>query len=245
MQNAIVPNELLVPPRRMGQLLAQSRLELGYSLEEAAEALGEQWSPLDLLEIETGHRLPIDRDLAILTSLYEIETGALIPDRSKLIIDLDEGVMSVGPNAVKLSDDVVARRDLLANYLSLVYTMRDVRPGIAVPLRYGDLETLSYVVERNKRDLEDELRRLMVESVHLLDKKRKRLRERLMVPAVGVVVAVTTVGTLLFMSERSGAADKPTSGPAAGGSGAKTEIGTAVQQERLADGTAGPITERG
>ncbi|MEZ5309540.1 MAG: hypothetical protein R2735_02905 [Microthrixaceae bacterium] len=61
MQNAIVPNELLVPPRRMGQLLAQSRLELGYSLEEAAEALGEQWSPLDLLEIETGHRLPIDR----------------------------------------------------------------------------------------------------------------------------------------------------------------------------------------
>lgn len=245
MHNAIVPNELLVPPRRMGQLLAQTRLELGYSLDEAAEALGGSWNSLELLEIETGHRVPIDRDLAALTSLYEIETGTLIPDRSRLVIDLDEGMMAVGPNSVHMAKDTVARRDLLANYLSLVYTMRDITPGVAVPLRYGDLDTLSNVVERTKREVEDELRQMMVEGVHLLNKKRKRLKGRLLVPVVGVVVAVTTAGTLLLMSDRGGAAEKPSSAPGGGGPEAKLDIGTAVHQERLPDGTPGPVEERG
>lgn len=243
MHGALVPNELLVPPRRLGQLLAQTRLELGYTLEEAAEALGEHWSALDLLEIETGHRPPLDRDLAAITGLYGIQTGTLIPDRSQLVLDLEEGVLAVGPRSVSLSSDQIARRDLLSNYLSLVYMMRDVRPGTAVPLRYPDLETLSHVTECSKREVEDELRRLMVESVHLLERKKRRLRKRILIPTVGVVVAVTTAGTLLLTGERSGASSATPAGPGSSKRdlGAPTEIGTAIIQDRLPDGTPGPV----
>lgn len=244
MHGSLVPKELLVPPRRLGQLLAETRIEQGYTLDEAAEALGDGWTPLELLEIETGHRPTIDRDLAALTSLYGIETGDMIPDRSALVLDLNEGVLAVGPHTVRLADDHVRRQDLLSNYLSLVYMMRDVRPGIAVPLRYGDLNTLAFVTELSKREVEDELRHMMVEGVHVLDKKRRRFRNRLLIPAIGVVVAVTTAGTLLFTRDPSGAGDAPTDG--AGGAGsAEVRIGKALVQERLPDGTPGPEVERG
>lgn len=250
MHGSLVPKELMVPPRRLGQLLAQTRIDQGYTLDEAAAALGDSWSPLELLEIETGHRATIDRDLAALTGLYGIETSAIIPDRSALVLDLDEGVLAVGRHSVRLADDHLTRRDLLSNYLSLVYMMRDISPGTAVPLRYGDLNTLSHVTECSKREVEDELRRMMVVGVQLLEKKKKRFRNRLMIPAIGVVVAVTTAGTLLFTSDRSGADATPsgadgTDSQAVAGAKAKLDIGTARVQERLPDGTPGPEVDRG
>ncbi|MCX6524453.1 MAG: hypothetical protein NTX58_06745, partial [Actinobacteria bacterium] len=57
------PEEPLVPPHRLGELLCEARLHQGLSLDAAANELGPDWSALTLLEIETGYRTIPDQDL--------------------------------------------------------------------------------------------------------------------------------------------------------------------------------------
>lgn len=254
MQTSLVPRELLVPPRRLGQLLAGARISQGFSLDEAAWELGPKWSSLSLLEIETGHRLATDADLRSLADFYGIVTDSLIPERSKLQLDLTEGVLSAGHHATKLGADKVHRRDVLSSYLSMVYVMRDIKPGHAVPLRLEDLDTLSIALEAPRRSIEDELRLMMVNEVGNLGRRTSRLRGRLLVPIIGVVVAVTVAGTLLLVSEDSGASELPhgpkdvagsvVDGDSAATTGAPVDIGQATFQERLPDGTPGPVQFR-
>ena len=260
MSTKVTPTELLVPPRRLGQLLATARVEGGYSLDEASQAMGPNWSSLALLEIETGHRPVLDQDLVALTKLYGIRTSTLIPARSHLVVDLDERLIEVGDRSSQLDGEVVERKEVLTRYLSMVYAMRDVRPGQSVPLRLPDLEVLSGVLGTPRRQVEDELRALMVTSSDSLDRRTSRLKGRILIPILGVVVAATAVGTLLLVSDDSeanvqavpGAAVETTvevpgaEDPAAvdGGAEVPTEIGDAVVQERNADGSPGPVTPR-
>lgn len=71
-----------------------------------------------------------------------------------------------------------------------------------------------------------------------------RLRNRILIPAVDLIVAATTVGLLVLVTNDSDAA------PAQGRDGVnaptavETEIGNAVVQERLPDGTPGPVQTR-
>ncbi len=254
MQTSLVPRELLVPPRRLGQLLANARITQGFSLDEAAAELGGKWSSLSLLEIETGHRTAADADVRSLADFYGIQTDSLIPARSKLQLDLAEGVLSAGNHATKLSNDKVHRRDVLSSYLSMVYVMRDIKPGRAIPLRLDDLATLSVALEFPKRSVEDELRLMMINDVGNLGKRSSRLRGRVLIPVLGVIVAVTVAGTLLMVSDDSGASEAPAGAndraaalhgdDAVAPTGANVEIGSAAVQERLPDGTPGPVTLR-
>ena len=164
MQTDELPPELLVPPKRLGTLLAQARLAGGFSLAEASDALGEQFSSLELLEVETGRRPVLDPDLVTLTELYGIDTTDLIPDRSQLIIDLDEGVLGVGERQVRLGVETPERDDVLAQYLAMVYAMRDLRPGTKVPLRTPDMDVLATALSTPAEQLEDELRRMMADA---------------------------------------------------------------------------------
>ena len=258
MQTRDIPTELLVPPRRLGQLLSSARVQGGFSLDEAALAMGPNWSSLALLEIETGHRPVLEEDLATLTKLYRIPTTTLIPTRSHLMLDLDEGVLEVGHQRARLDGEVVERRDVLTRYLSMVYAMRGARPGQAVPLRLPDLEVLSGVLGAPRRQLEDELRSMMVKNSDVLGQRTRGLKGRLLIPVIGVVVAVTAVGTLLLVSNDSDAvtssggatpttivADPGTATTTVDGTaGATTDIGDAAVQERLPDGSPGPVTTR-
>lgn len=263
MQTRATQTELLVPPRRLGQLLATARVQSGYSLEEATNALGPNWNALALLEVETGHRPVLDRDLAVLTALYGIPTTNLIPARSHLVLDLDEGRLEVGDRTTTLEGASVERRDVLARYLSMVYAMRDVNPGQTVPLRLPDLEILSGVLGAPRRQVEDELHQLMVRNPDVVAGRTSRLKGRLLVPVLGVLVAVTAVGTLLLVNDGD-SADVTTTGGAAtvatvdvgatpetsvdtstpAGAEVPTEIGDAVVQERLPDGSPGPVEIR-
>ena len=64
-----------------------------------------------------------------------------------------------------------------------------------------------------------------------------------MVPIAGVVVAATTLGTLLMVSGPSGATESQD--PSADlPDASEVEIGEAVVQERLPDGTPGPVVPR-
>jgi hypothetical protein len=156
------------------------------------------------------------------------------------VVDLSEGTLSAGGQLVQMAPSEVERRDVLARYLSMVYAMRHVDPGTVVPLRLPDLEVLEGVFAAPRRELEDELRDLMVDRNGSVAHRTSRLRGRLLVPVVGVLVAATTVGTLLLVSSDSGAA----AGPTDSGDAVEVEIGDAVVQERLPDGTPGPVVPR-
>lgn len=237
MQTDELPPEVLVPPKRLGSLLAQARLAGGYSLIEAADALGDGWSNLELLEVETGRRPVLDPDLEVLTDLYGIDTTSLIPERSELVIDLDEGVLGVGARRVNLDGETEQQhRDVLSQYLAMVYTMRDLRPGTNLTLRTPDMGVLASALAAPPEQIEGELRAMMLDA-GMVEPRMQRLRGRVLIPAIGVIVAATTAGMLLLVSKDSNATPSGTGD-------VPVEVGDAVVQERLPDGTPGPVTVR-
>ena len=256
------PDEPLVPPHRLGELLCDARLQQGLSLDAAAVELGPDWSALTLLEIETGYRTVPDQDLLILTEMYKIDTADLIPSRSHLVLEIDDRIQDRGNLTVHFvggaGDETATGEggEVLTRYLAALYSMRGIEPGQVIPLRQPDLMVLSEALGRPAVQIEQELIALMLLSEEAVRTRGSRLRNRVLIPALGVVVAITAVGMLLLVSEESGAADAAQLGgqPAAtsaGGAGASAgsevpvEIGDAVVQERLPDGSPGEVLTRG
>lgn len=239
METEDLPPELLLPPKRLGSLLADARVAGGYSLTEAAVALDGALSSVDLLEVETGRRPVLDPELEALTGLYGIPTTSLIPERSRLEIDLDEGLLAVGARQVALGGAAAQEREVLSQYLAMVYTMRDVSPGRPVTLRAPDLEVLGSALRQPAEQIEAELLEMMVHAGSTLEPRMRRLRGRVLIPAIGLVVAATTAGVLLLVANDSSAEpSEPVPGEV------PTEVGHAVVQERLSDGSPGPVVPR-
>ena len=236
--------ELLVPPRRLGRLLAQARVARGLSLEDVREELDDRMTEVEVLEIETGRRPVSDQELQILADLYDVETSTMVPGRSHLIVDLDDGRIEAGPNAVEVHD-AAERQEVLSKYLALVYSMRGQEPGTTVTLRLGDLDVLADTFSTERRTIEDELVNLMVATPEPVRKRFWSLRGRLMVPVIGVLVAATAGGTLvLVQSEDSSAADGSPSAQVEQLPNPQVEIGNAAVQERTADGEPGAVQIR-
>lgn len=245
-----VPYDLLVPPQRLGALLAGARLERGLTLHEASEQLGEPWTTVDLLEVETGRRPLLDPQIEQLAQIYGVDTTGLIPERSRLVIDLDDATMTSGDHVVDLGKGSVERREVLGRYLAMVYTMRDRRPGTAVPLRVEDLTLLQGLLDVPRRDLVVELERMMLDERAFVEPRMSRLVGRVLLPAVGVIVAATTAGLLLFVATDDGTVGASTGAPGESRPDAvpteqdEVEIGRAVVQERMPDGSPGPVVPR-
>jgi transcriptional regulator with XRE-family HTH domain len=247
-----VSMELLVPPRRLGRVLAEARVSRGMSLNDVAAALGGALDDLELLEIETGRRPVTDHELEALAGLYEIETSTMVPGRSQLVVDLDEGVIRTRSGEAGV-DPADHRQAVLAKYLALVYSMRSAQPGSSVALRLDDLDVLAEAFGADRREIEDELHQLMQGEPEPVRRRFRLLRGRLMVPVVGVMVAATAAGTLVLVPSQESSADEvPTTAGRASAvpteqvlpSAPEAEIGDAVVQERAADGTPGPVTVR-
>ncbi len=236
--------ELLVPPRRLGRLLAQARVARGLSLEDVREELDDRMTEVEVLEIETGRRSVSDQELQILADLYDVETSTMVPGRSHLVIDLDDGRIEAGSNTIEVHD-AAERREVLSKYLALVYSMRGQEPGTTVTLRLGDLDVLADTFGTERRTIEDELVDLMVATPEPVRKRFQLLRGRLMVPVIGVLVAATAGGTLvLVQSEDSSAADGTPTAQVEGLPNPQVDIGTAAVQERDADGGPGAVQIR-
>jgi transcriptional regulator with XRE-family HTH domain len=236
--------ELLVPPRRLGRLLAQARVARGLSLDDVCEDLDGRLAPLELLEVETGRRPVSDQDLQALADLYDVETSTMVPERSVLTIDLDDGTISAGRTSTEIHD-AAGRQDVLSKYLALVYSMRGEDPGGTVPLRLADLDVLAAAFDVDRRTVEDELQGLMVVTPEPVKKRFRLLRGRLLVPVVGVLVAGTAAGTLVLVpADDSSADDTQPVATVAGTPNPEVRIGDAVVQERSADGGAGPVRTR-
>ena len=193
----MAPTTSLVPPRRLGMLLRQARLTAGLGLADLTEISG--LSAIALDGVERGTAELGELDVASLMRAYGIEDAGLVPERSQLVIDLADGRIAV--NHTDLDVDSTAGPDaILARYLALVYRLRGLPIGAPLELRDVDVAVLSTALEIGSTGVETRLDRLMDdESQVSLD--QRRIRRQLLLPVIGVVIAATSIGTLLLVTD--------------------------------------------
>lgn len=206
------PDELsLVPPRRLGLLLREQRLAAGHTIDDLAADARVGLRPSELDDAEHG-RLPLDDAVvARLAAVYGVDPGELAPDRSRLVIDLDEGLLLVGDRHDPIPDEATPQL-ILGRYLGLIQMLRAWTPGDPLPLRSADLEVLASSLGLDVGTVEDRLRALVVQGD---DSRILGLRRRFFLPAAGLLVGSTVAGALVLVWP-SGSDDAPaTSGAAA------------------------------
>ena len=99
---------------------------------------------------------PDDTLLKQLFSLYGVEGAGLLPTRSQLVINLNEGRISVEDSEVS-TEGLSGPDEILTRYLALVYHLRNMPLGTAAHLRDLDLEVLSTALEIETTDIKKRL----------------------------------------------------------------------------------------
>ena len=168
----------------------------GLSLEEVAART--PFAPVELGRFESGDQtLPSsERDLVV--GAYGVTLDALVPGRAQVVVDLEAGELVVAGERVRLARDP-GPDEVLAAYLSLVYTLRRAQPGRPIVLRAFDVAVLARGLDLARPEVDRRLRTLMVEPVGAppaVGRRRRRL-----VLLVGTVVAVAAI-VLGVMSPR-------------------------------------------
>lgn len=232
---------LLVPPVRLGRLLRDAREAHGLSVSDLTRRCGFAYDEGWFTDLECG-RVPLDEPLVRwLSALYGVASGELVPARSQLVVDLDEGVVAIGGRTVpvhRASDGIaVTTERVLTNYLALVYLLRDIPVGTPIPLRESDIDVLAHSLQRNRRDVQAAIARLVSAESATVEQRSLLLRRRVVVPLAGILVGLTAVGGLLLVrsSESDATAeDRPAAdaGPASAASPVPVEVGDAIVLER-------------
>lgn len=183
---------LLVPPSRLGRVLREQRHNLSLSIDEVSDA--SQVSPALLEDAEQGRAKLDEKLLETLAAAYDIDVQRLTPQRAELIIDLEEGWMSASEQQI-----AVGGADVLTRYLALLYTLREIPSGTAIPLRDLDVGVLAHALEADRTDIESELNGLMTKSPAQVDSVSSSLRNRIVVPLAGILVGITAIGGLVLV----------------------------------------------
>ena len=194
----------LVPPNRLGQLLAEARLGKGADLAELAERSDGDFTIGELSDLEAGHRLLDEQLVRDVTTLYEIGCGTIIPQRAELTIDLDKNFVSASGTAVPLDNS--ARDHILDRYLSLLYLLRNRDPGTEIPLRNEDLAILAASLAERSELIEEQLLSAMMPEDEAVNRLTTWFRTRLWVPGAGALVGAVSVGTLVIVTSDPGTA---------------------------------------
>ncbi|MEZ5320559.1 MAG: helix-turn-helix transcriptional regulator [Microthrixaceae bacterium] len=257
----------LLPPRRLGALLSAARTSRGLTLEEVADRAHGEFSLSALASIERGTTAVDDGEAARLAGAYGVGTASLVPARSHLVVDLEEGLLGVDERRVELHGDdgregPIGPDELLGRYATLVYSMREATPGTPVTWRLDDLAVLGTVLHLDPDRVGADLDRLVAGTAPQLANRHRLLSRRVLIPAAGVLVATLGLGALLMVSGNdattpaaaaavtSVSSTVPTSIPAQVGpsttvvAGVPVEVGAAVVQERNPDGSEGPVVVR-
>lgn len=191
----------LVPPRRLGTLLAETRHAAGRSLPDLVARAGGRFTEDELRRIEDGSRPLEDDEVRALTALYGVDAGELVPERSHLVIDLDEAAIVAGDHRELLRAPTAD--EVLATYLSLLYTMRHTAPGSQVDLRANDLDVLSRALGAPVAEVEARLVALMATPAREVTRRSALLRSRVVVPLAGIVIGVTAAGAVVLVQQTS------------------------------------------
>ena len=224
----------LVPPRRLGALLSGARANNRLTLEEIVERSDGAFSLATLASVERGTTYVTESELRWLAELYGIETSRLVPSRSQLVIDLDDGVMSVPDHRrVKVGKEA-GRQEVLTRYLAMVYAMRNIEPGTHITLRLDDLDVLGAALHLRPADAAADLEILMADPHDAVSNRKALLQRKLLVPAAGVLVALIGAGALVLVDRQADAATTT----------APVSVSTAAVQERNPDGSPGAVEIR-
>ena len=214
----------LLPPRRLGALLAHARSSVGLSYDQVAGMCANRFGIDDLYRVENGTRLIDDDDVRILAALYGLSTSQIIPQRGQLCIDQHEGLIAAGDTTGRFTpggDD----REIMLRYLSLVYVLRAMKPGRFFVPRIADLVVLGRVMDASPAAVRRDLEWLMRSGRREIIATGNNMARRVVMPTIGILVALTSVGGLLFL--HPAAASEP------------PQIGSATVIERATDPVSG------
>jgi hypothetical protein len=237
---------LLVPPVRLGRLLRDARDAHGETIADLVRRSGLAFDERWFADLESG-RIPLDESLVRwVGALYGVGSSEIVPARAQLVIDLDEGAISVGSRRSPVTGPIEGAGSfdhVLGNYLALVYLLRDLPPGTPIPVRELDIAVLAQALQRDRREVRTALGRLVSTDGEGLAMRSHALQRRVVVPVAGILVGLTAVGGLLLVRSSGSEAradDGPATeeGPAVTARDVPVEIGDAVVIDRGSAQTA-------
>jgi hypothetical protein len=195
---AAVPS--LVSPRRLGAALHAHRAAVDTTASALSRHCDGWWGPDDLLEVERGG-FPLD-DAAIvsLCHLYGLPgRGLPSPDALEMVIDRSDSVELVDDPAtsVRASGELgLVRLAALSRLLGTAQLVSD-----------AGLDVLSMALEMSGDEIRTSLDRFDGPSRDVVDPVVLALVDRVVVPAVGLLVATTPSGSLV-LARRAGTGRK-------------------------------------
>src|SRR4051794_9619823 len=92
----------LIPPRRLGALLSDARSARGHTLEDLVARSAGKFTLTTLSSIERGSREVSDDDARALADIYGLTATSFVPPRSRLIVDLQEGTLSIDDRSTRV-----------------------------------------------------------------------------------------------------------------------------------------------
>lgn len=227
-------DDVLVPPRRFGSLLRESRVAAGEELSDVA-ARSEKMTVVDLDDLEHGRRSIDDGLLVEVVEMYGMDASEMFPQRTRLMIDLNEGVIAV--DTTQIAVETAADADaVLIRYLALVHRLRGQSVGTTVQIRELDVGILASALELHDGEIERRLHRLMGDEA--VEVSARKLRKRLVLPLAGVVVAITAVGVLVLVADDGPGVDGTDPSQVMMNIEAQTGTAIAVQSPALARNVA-------
>ena len=193
----ITTTDTLVPPVRLGALLVQKRNSAGFNIKTMADVSNGAFTATDLELVEQGLVSLTDDDMRSVATLYGLDLRELSSNRAMLEIDRNERRVSIGEatEPFRPGDD---DHEIMIRYLALVYRVRDAKPGQVLPARAGDLTVLADVFGTSPEQVRATLEQMMTDSVRELEQRHSLLRRRVIVPAIGALVALTAVGGIIL-----------------------------------------------
>lgn len=235
----------LLPATRVGTLLAEHRTATGRSLEDVASTSA--FSAADLAAFEAGDSSLDGEELEAILIAYGMQADDLVPERAQVVVDLDRGELLVAERAATLDGTAPTADEILAAYLSLVYTLRHAAPGTPLVMRQFDVSVLARSLRLAEPDVQARLEGLMLAPTTEIGVLHRRLTRKLVVPLVGAVVVVGALGTVLVLraDDRPAQAPSPTTRPGAIEVPVETEASllppvTLTRDAEGAPATAGP-----
>lgn len=192
MSTGLTDSALLVPPSRLGRVLRDQREHLDRSIVDLADATGLSAALLE--DAEKGRAQLGEELLHDLAIGYEIDIERLTPQRSELVIDLDEGWLAASGHEV-----AVGGGDVLTRYLALIYTLREIPAGTPVPIRDLDIGVLAHALDTDRGRIENDLDAMMTKRADEVSATSRGLRDRIVVPLAGILVGVTAIGGLVLV----------------------------------------------